>query len=90
MIRIVVIACLAAATLIAGAVLFLTPSSEVKANTPTASAKVEGLDIAQAKDGCALHTWPYYPADCIRDYRRSTGKAHDVRVVTAGATRATK
>jgi hypothetical protein len=83
MIRIVVIECLAAATSIAGAVLFFTPSSEVKANTPSASA-------APAKDDCALHAWPYYPADCIRDYRRSTGKAHDVRVVIVGATRATK
>ena len=83
MIRIFVIACLAAATLIAGAVLFFTPSSEVKANTQSASA-------TPAKDGCALHNWPYYPADCIRDYRRSTGKAQDVRVVIAGATRATK
>jgi hypothetical protein len=90
MIRTVVIACLAAATLIAGAVLFFAPSSEVKANTPSASAKAEGLDTQQAKDDCTLHAWPYYPGECIRDYRRSTGKAHDVRVVFTGAARAPK
>ena len=82
MIRTLVIASFAAVTLIGGVVLFVAPSTEVKANTP--SAKGDGLDIQQANDECSQHAWPYYPGDCIRDYRRSTGKASEVRIVFAG------
>jgi hypothetical protein len=82
MIRTLAIASLVAAALTGGVVLFAAPSTEVKANTP--SAKSDRHEVQQAKDGCSQHAWPYYPGDCIRDYRRSTGKASDVRVVFAG------
>ena len=84
MIRTLVIASFAAVTLIGGVVLFVAPSTEVKANTPSASAKGDRFDIQRANDECSQHAWPYYPGDCIRDHRRSTGKASDVRVVFAG------
>ena len=82
MIRTLAIASLAAAALTGGVVLFAAPSTEVKVNIP--STKGDRLEIQRAKDECIEHAWPYYPGDCIRDYRRSTGKASDVRVVFAG------
>lgn len=82
MIRTLVIASFAAVAFVGGAALFITPSTEVKANTPAATS--DALDNQRTTDGCSQHAWPYYPGDCIRDYRRSTGKASEVRIVFAG------
>jgi hypothetical protein len=82
MIKTVVIGGLAAAALIGGGLLFVAPSTEVKASTP--SAKSDRFDIQRSGGECSQHAWPYYPSDCIRDYRRSAGKASEVRLVFAG------
>ena len=82
MIKTFVIGGLAAAAFIGGVAVFVAPSTEVKASTP--SAKSDRLDIQRSGNECSQHAWPYYPSDCIRDYRRSAGKASEVRFVFAG------
>lgn len=86
MIKSFVIGGVAAATLIGGVVIFVAPSTEVKASTP--SAKSDRLDIQQSANECSQHAWPYYPSHCIRDHRRSAGKASEVRFVFAGLPKA--
>jgi hypothetical protein len=82
MIKTSVIAGIAAAALVGGLAVFIAPSTEVEAGTP--SGKGDRLDTQRAKDECSGHAWPYYPANCIRDYRQPTGKASHVRLVFAG------
>ncbi len=82
MIKTFVIGGIAVATFVGGVVLFVAPSTEVKASAP--SAKSDRLDIQRSGNECSQHAWPYYPSDCIRDYRRSAGKASEVRFVLAG------
>ena len=82
MIKTFVIAGLAAATLIGGVVFFVAPSTEVEAST--SAAKGDRLDIEQSSAECSQHAWPYYPSNCIRDFRRATRKTSEVRFVFAG------
>ncbi|HYC18407.1 MAG TPA: hypothetical protein VEC94_14480 [Pseudolabrys sp.] len=82
MFRTVVIGGFAVATLIGGVALATAPSTAVQASAP--SAKSDRLDTRRADDKCSQHAWPYYPSDCIRDGRRLTGKASEVRFVVAG------
>ena len=81
MFRPLLIASLATAAVVGGVALWRTPSAEVRANTP--AAKSDRPEIQLATHECAQHAWPYYPSDCIRDQRRSSGRASDVRVVFA-------
>jgi hypothetical protein len=81
MIRTLLIASLAAPTTVGGVALLTTPSAEVKASTPSATRDRPEIQIITHE--CAQHAWPYYPGVCIRDHRRSSGKASDVRVVFA-------
>jgi hypothetical protein len=82
MIKTFIVAGLASAILVGGFAVFIAPSTEVEASTP--SAKGDRLNIQRAKDECSGHAWPYYPANCIRDYRQPTGKASHVRLIFAG------
>jgi len=82
MIKTFMIASLAAAALVGGFSLFIAPSTEVEASTP--STKGDRLDLDRAKAKCSEHAWPYFPSTCIRDYRRPTGEASHVRMVFAG------
>jgi hypothetical protein len=82
MIKTFIVAGLAAAVLVGGFAVFIAPSTEVEASTP--SAKSDRLDIQRAEAKCSEHAWPYYPSNCIRDYRRPTGEASQVRLVIAG------
>jgi hypothetical protein len=77
-----VIVGLAATTLIGGVVFFVTPSTEVAASTSVA--KGDRLDIQRSKAECSQHAWPYYLSNCLRDFRRATRKASEVRFVFAG------
>ena len=86
MIKTFLIGGVAAASLVGGVVLFVAPSTEVKASTP--SAKSDRLDIQQSRNECSQHAWPYYPSHCIHDYRRSAGKASEVRFVFGGLPKA--
>ena len=79
MFRPLLIASLAAAAVVGGVALLATPSAEVRANTP--AAKSDRPEIQLATSECAQHAWPYYPSDCIRDQRRSSGRASDVRII---------
>lgn len=81
MIKQFVIAGLAATTLIGGVVFFVAPSTEVEAST--SAAKGDRLDIQRSKAECSQHAWPYYPSNCIRDFRRATHKSSEVRFVFA-------
>jgi hypothetical protein len=76
MIRTLVIASLTAAAVVAGAAFLATPSAPVKANTSAVNSHRHEIQ-------CSQHAWRYYPGDCIRDYRHSSGKATEVRVVFA-------
>jgi hypothetical protein len=80
-IKLFVIVGVAAATLTGGVVFFVAPSTEVKAST--SAAKGDRLDIQQSKAECSQQAWPYYPSNCIRDFRRATRKASEVRFVFA-------
>jgi hypothetical protein len=77
-----VIAGLAAVTLIGGVVFFVAPSTDVEAST--SAAKGDRLDIQRSRAECSQHAWPYYPNNCIRDFRRATRKTSEVRFVFAG------
>jgi hypothetical protein len=81
MFRPLLIASLATLATVGGVALFAGPGAEVRANTPVT--KNDRPEIQLATQECTQHTWPYYPGDCIRDQRRSSGKASDVRVVFA-------
>jgi hypothetical protein len=81
MFRPLLIASTAIVAIVGGVVILAAPSAEVRANTPTA--KSDQPEIQLAADECSQHAWPYYPGNCIRDHRRSSGKASDVRVVFA-------
>ncbi len=81
MFRPLLIASLAAVAIVGGVAILAGPGAEVRANTPaTKSARPE---IQLVTRECAQHAWPYYPGNCIRDHRHSSGKASDVRVVFA-------
>ncbi|MGC2013090.1 MAG: hypothetical protein WA693_18805 [Pseudolabrys sp.] len=80
MIRTLVIASLTAAAVVAGAAFLATPSAPVKATSAVNSHRHE---IQRTTNECSQHAWRYYPGDCIRDYRHSSGKATEVRVVFA-------
>ena len=81
MFRPLLVASLATVAIIGGVAFLAVPGAEVRANTP--STKSDRPDIQLATHECSQHAWPYYPGDCIRDHRRSSGKASDVRVVFA-------
>jgi hypothetical protein len=81
MFRPLLIASLASVAVVSGVALLAAPGAEVRANIP--ATKSDRPDIQLATHECAQHAWPYYPGDCIRDHRRSSGKASDVRVVFA-------
>jgi hypothetical protein len=81
MIRTLVIASLTAAAVVAGAAFLATPSAPVKANTSAVNSHRH--EIQRTTNECSQHAWRYYPGDCIRDYRHSSGKATEVRVVFA-------
>ena len=81
MFRPLLIASLAAVAIVGGVALLAAPSAEVRANTP--ATKNDRPETQLVTRECAQHAWPYYPGDCIRDHRRSSGKASDVRVVFA-------
>ena len=81
MFRPLLIASLATLAIVGGVALFAGPGAEVRANTPVT--KNDRPEVQLTTQECTQHTWPYYPGDCIRDQRRSSGKASDVRVVFA-------
>jgi hypothetical protein len=69
-----------AAAVVAGAAFLATPSAPVKANTSAVNSHRH--EIQRTTNECS-QAWRYYPGDCIRDYRHSSGKATEVRVVFA-------
>ena len=81
MFRPLLVASLATVAIIGGVAVLAVPGAEVRANTP--SMKSDRPETQLATHECSQHAWPYYPGDCIRDHRRSSGKASDVRVVFA-------
>jgi hypothetical protein len=81
MFRPLLVASLATVAIIGGVAFLAVPCAEDRANTP--SMKSDRPEIQLATHECSQHAWPYYPGDCIRDHRRSSGKASDVRVVFA-------
>ncbi len=81
MFRPLLIASLATVVIVGSIAHLAGPGAEVRANTP--ATKNDRSVIQLATQECTQHTWPYYPGDCIRDQRRSSGKASDVRVVFA-------
>jgi len=81
MFRPLLIVSTAIVAIVGGVAISAAPNAEVRANTPTTNS--DRPEIRLATHECAQHAWPYYPGDCIRDHRRSSGKASDVRVVFA-------
>ena len=81
MFRPLLVASLTTVAIVGGVAVLAAPGTEVRANTP--STKSDRPEIQLAAHECSQLAWPYYPGDCIRDHRRSSGKASDVRVVFA-------
>ena len=57
------------------------PSRTVEAGTRL-TMMADRLDIGQAGSDCALHGWPYYERECLRDSRYPAGQAPAVRLVS--------
>ena len=81
-----------AAMAVFGSVVYVlaVPSTEVMASIPQPAVKSDRLDIRPIGTACSQHAWPYYDNACLRDRRRPTGRAREVRVLSVDRLPVTK
>ncbi len=63
--------------------LLAAPEAAVVVITPPIAAKGDRLDIPPPGTACSQQAWPNYDNECVRDQRRPTRRAAEVRIVSA-------
>ena len=69
-----------AATFLGTALYVLGTQTEVMASDSQTGQKADQLDIQSNEGSCG--DWPYYHHSCLRDLKKSDGRARKVRVIS--------
>ena len=69
-----------AATFLGGSLYVLGTETEVMASASQTGQKADRLDIQSNESSCG--DWPYYHHSCLRDLKKSDGRARKVRVIS--------
>ena len=75
-------AIVAAASVSAAFLAFLSLSMNLEANAHVPGLKGDRADIRPLATQCSQHPWPYFEASCLRDPRRPFGETREVRLIS--------